>query len=136
MKYTKYLYGALFITAFAVTSCVDDEPLVFDVQKPSSVANSEYLNDYEALKAYKTNPDLKLGIGVTASEYASEGMIYRLVNENFDEMTAGNAMKYSSVVDDKGAMNFGTVTSFVNAAKNAGKEPWNVSFTNSSHCNA
>lgn len=120
MKYTKYLYGALFITAFAVTSCVDDEPLVFDVQKPSSVANSEYLNDYEALKAYKTNPDLKLGIGVTASEYASEGMIYRLVNENFDEMTAGNAMKYSSVVDDKGAMNFGTVTSFVNAAKNAG----------------
>ena len=31
MKYTKYLCGTLFMTAFAVTSCVDDAPLAFDV---------------------------------------------------------------------------------------------------------
>ena len=120
MKYTKYLCGTLFMTAFAVTSCVDDAPLAFDVQKPASIANLEYLSEYEALKAYKTNPNLKLGAGVTAADYAAEGMLFRLVNENFDEMTPGNAMKYASVVDDKGAMNFGTVTSFVNAAKSAG----------------
>jgi GH35 family endo-1,4-beta-xylanase len=43
-----------------------------------------------------------------------------LVNSNFDEVTAGNAMKYSSVVDNNGKMDFGTVKSFVTAAKDAG----------------
>ena len=37
-------------------------------------------------------------------------------------ITAGNAMKYASVVGDNGAMNFGTVMQFVNAAKEAGIE--------------
>lgn len=39
---------------------------------------------------------------------------------NFDEMTAGNAMKYASCVNDKGDMDFGTVEKFVSAAQAAG----------------
>ena len=39
---------------------------------------------------------------------------------NFDEMTAGNAMKYASVVADDGTMNFSTVSNFVDVAKAAG----------------
>lgn len=45
-----------------------------------------------------------------------------LTNSNFDQVTAGNAMKYASVVGDDGTMNFGTVTDFVSAAADAGIE--------------
>ena len=99
---------------------MDDEPLTFDVEKPASIASMEYLSEYQTLKQYKTNPNLKLGVGVTASNYASQGVEFRLVNDNFDEMTPGNAMKYASVVADNGSMNFSTITGFVNAAKEAG----------------
>lgn len=117
MKYINYLLGAMVLFT---TSCVDDEPLAFDVEKPASIASMEYLSEYQTLKQYKTNPNLKLGVGVTASNYASQGVEFRLVNDNFDEMTPGNAMKYASVVADNGSMNFSTITSFVNAAKEAG----------------
>ena len=39
---------------------------------------------------------------------------------NFDEMTAGNEMKYASCVSDDGTMNFYNVANFVNEAKAAG----------------
>ena len=81
MKYINYLLGAML---FVTTSCVDDEPLAFDVEKPAITASMEYLDDYQVLKQYKTNPNLKLGVGVTASNYVGQGVEYRLVNDNFD----------------------------------------------------
>ena len=119
MKYTKHLFGALLL-AFAATSCVDNDPLAFDVQKPANMGSLEYLNDYEPLKTYKANPNMKLGAAIDAKDYSGQGLTFRLVNSNFDEVTAGNAMKYSSVVDNNGKMNFGTVQSFVTAARDAG----------------
>ena len=119
MKYTKHLFGALLL-AFAATSCVDNDPLAFDVQQPANLGSFEYLKDYEPLKTYKANPDMKLGAAIDAKDYSSQKLTYRLVNSNFDEVTAGNAMKYSSVVDNNGKMDFGTVKSFVTAAKDAG----------------
>ena len=119
MKYTKHLFGALLL-AFAATSCVDNDPLAFDVQKPANMGSLDYLNDYEPLKTYKANPNMKLGAAIDAKDYSGQGLTFRLVNSNFDEVTAGNAMKYSSVVDNNGKMNFGTVQSFVTAARDAG----------------
>lgn len=119
MKYTRHLFGALLL-AFAATSCVDNDPLAFDVQRPANLGSLEYLNDYEPLKTYKANPNMKLGAAIDAADYSSQGLTFRLVNSNFDEVTAGNAMKYSSVVDNNGKMNFGTVQSFVTAARDAG----------------
>ncbi|MDR0962865.1 MAG: endo-1,4-beta-xylanase [Mediterranea sp.] len=120
MKHTFNIVGGLLLTAALATSCVDDTKLLFTVEKPASVANSEYLLEYDALKTYLTDPNLKLGAGVTAADYAQQGFMYRVINDNFNEVVAGNAMKYSSVVGDDGTMNFETVTSFVNAAKDAG----------------
>ena len=39
MKYINYLLGAMVLFT---TSCVDDEPLAFDVEKPASIASMEY----------------------------------------------------------------------------------------------
>ena len=88
----------------------------------------QYLNNYEPLKKYvedmksagKCNPDFKLGIALSASDFAEQGVVYCLAGSNFDEMTAGNAMKYASCVDNKGVMNFDNVSSFVANAKDAG----------------
>ncbi|MDR0939816.1 MAG: endo-1,4-beta-xylanase [Mediterranea sp.] len=126
MKRLSYRYTAgaflLAAAALATTSCVDDEVVDYKVEKPASIANMEYLNDYDALKTYVAagNPDFKLGAGVNAETYNQQGLAYRVINENFVEVVAGNAMKYSSVVNDKGEMNFGTVSAFVEAAKTAG----------------
>lgn len=125
MKHTKKILGTMLLTAaaVAVTSCVDDSKLLFAFEKPASIAGMEYLNEYDALKTYvnsSANPNFKLGIALTADDYIAGGLVTRLANSNFQEMTAGNAMKYASCVADDGTMNFGTVEKFVAAAKAGG----------------
>ena len=122
MKHTINMIGVIFLILAMASSCVDDTRQLFEMEKPASITQLEYLNDYDALKTYidrSANPGFKLGAGVTASEYSKQGMMYRLINANFDEITAGNAMKFASVVKDDGAMDFSQVVQFVGAAKAA-----------------
>lgn len=82
-----------------------------------------YLDDYRPLKEYinyEKYPNFKLGIGTTVSDYLKNSTFKGLVNDNFTETVAGNAMKMSSCVDGNGNMNFSTVTQYVNAATEAG----------------
>ncbi len=89
---------------------------------PEPVDPYDYLKDYDVLKSYVNTPapDFKLGLATSAYDYAKKGDLYNLVNANFHEITAGNAMKYASVVGADGSMNFSTVKSFIEAAKSAG----------------
>ena len=122
MKHTINILGIISLWLMIASSCVDDTKLLFNVEKPASIAQIEYLNEYEALKTYidrSAHPGFKLGAGVTASEYNKQGMMYRLINSNFDEITAGNAMKYGSVVKDDGSMDFSQVIQFIASAKAA-----------------
>lgn len=123
MKQMKKIFGTMLIAAAALTSCVDDSELQYAFEKPASIQSMEYLNDYEALKSYvnpKASPNFKLGVALEASDYAANGVVTRLANSNFMEMTAGNAMKMASCVSDKGDMDFGTVDAFVTAAEENG----------------
>lgn len=107
----------------AMGSCVDDAILPYEVEKPESIAQYEYLNDYDVLKSYidrSQYPNFKLGLAAAVSDFVQHGVVYEAVTTNFDEMTAGNAMKYASVVSDDGTMNFSTVSDFVDEAKAAG----------------
>lgn len=104
-------------------ACVDDAVLPYTVEKPTSIAQYEYLNDYDVLKSYidrTQHPDFKLGLAIGANDFIKKGVVYETVTANFDEMTAGNAMKYSSCVGEDGTMNFSTVINFVDVAKAAG----------------
>ncbi|MDR1003424.1 MAG: endo-1,4-beta-xylanase [Prevotellaceae bacterium] len=120
MKHTSYILGAFLLATATLTSCVDDTPLSFEVDKPASIVNMEYLNQYDALKTYLTDPNFKLGVGVDAATYSQQGFMNRVINTNFNEVVAGNAMKYASVVANNGSMDFSNVSSFVTAAKEAG----------------
>lgn len=122
MKRYRNLFSLIALGVMA-GSCVDDAVLPYEVNKPQSVAQYEYLNAYNVLKSYidRTKyPDFKLGTGITASDFNKKDVAYELVTTNYDEMTAGNAMKYASCVLDDGAMNFSTVKSFVETAQAAG----------------
>ena len=109
----------LFISA----SCADDKFVDFKTEKPESIAQYEYLKAYDALKTYidrSTHPNFKLGVGVAANDFLKGEMVRSVAVANFDEVVAGNAMKYASIVADDGSMDFGTVTKFVEAAKTSG----------------
>lgn len=111
------------LVAALLASCVDTEIADVTGTKPESIAQYEYLNDYAPLKSYidrAANPDFKLGLALAANEFCEGGLVFRLAEANFDEVTAGNAMKYASCVNDKGEMDFETVDKFVTAAQAAG----------------
>ena len=94
----------------------------FEQGKPN-ISSYRYLDDYQALKNYinySKYPNFKLGIGTTVSDYLSNSTFRSLVNKNFTETVAGNAMKMQSCVDDNGNMNFETVKRYVKAATEAG----------------
>lgn len=98
------------------------------VDQPEDDARLAYLAEYKTLKDYLTEgsravaPGFTLGTGVNAEEYLKGEAAYMLTNSNFQMVTTGNAMKYGSVVDNNGNMNFGTVMSFVESATNAGMQ--------------
>lgn len=75
------------------------------------------------MKSYidrSAHPDFKLGAGVSADDFLKGELVRSMVISNFDEITAGNAMKYASCVSDNGIMDFSKVSKFVEAAKAAG----------------
>lgn len=122
MKQYMKLFSVLAL-GLVMGSCVDDAILPYAVEKPESLAQYEYLKDYDVLKSYidRTKyPNFKLGLAAAVSDFVQRGVVYEAVTTNFDEMTAGNAMKYASVVADDGSMNFSTVTDFVDEARAAG----------------
>ena len=123
MKTIKYwLFAAAGVILSA--SCADYlETNDYVVSRPGNAELYDYLNDYQPLKEYldrSAHPGFKVGAALTASEFNKKEMLYALASANFDEIVAGNAMKMASCVDDKGNMNFSTVSAFVNAAADAG----------------
>ena len=108
----------------ALTSCADEfNTNNYAVDRPAKTAEYAYLNDYQPLKNYvdrSKNPNFKLGVGTTATDYLKQELVYALTNSNFDETEPGNAMKMASCVDDNGSMNFGTVSEYVSKATEAG----------------
>ena len=94
----------------------------FELGKPND-ANYRYLDEYKALKEYidKTKyPNFKLGAGTTVNDYLNNNTFKNLINKNFSETVAGNAMKMASCVNGNGNMNFETVKQYVKAATDAG----------------
>ncbi|HIZ68701.1 MAG TPA: endo-1,4-beta-xylanase [Candidatus Prevotella avicola] len=106
-----------------LTSCADNDMPFFAVTDPGTNAQYAYLNEYDVLKNYipsTANPNFKLGLGVDAGSFADGNAQYQIAVTNFNEVTPGNEMKYASIVHDDGFMDFGTVESFVQDAKDAG----------------
>lgn len=122
MKVNKYIISAL-LCPFVLGSCADWDDWKYDVEKPQTIAQYEYLNDYAPLKEYLdrgAHPGFKVSAALGVDEFNQQGPLFRLAAHNFDEIVAGNAMKMASCVNDEGVMDFSKVSSFVSAAEDAG----------------
>ena len=94
----------------------------FEQGKPND-DNYRYLDAYQGLKEYidyEKYPNFKLGAGTTVNNYLNNSLVKKMINKNFTETVAGNAMKMASCVDGNGNMNFTTVKNYVNTATQAG----------------
>ena len=122
MKVNKYIISAL-VCPFVLGSCADWDDWKYDVEKPQTIAQYEYLNDYAPLKENldrSAHPGFKVSGALGVDEFNQQGPLFRLAAHNFDEIVAGNAMKMASCVNDEGVMDFSKVSSFVSAAEDAG----------------
>ena len=111
------------MSSILLTACADKDFTDITVEMPESLAGNPVIAAYGPLKSYidrTAHPDFKLGTGVEAGEYNKIGIVYRLVNENYDELTAGNHMKYNFCVNENGDMNFNEVQKFIKNAATAG----------------
>jgi GH35 family endo-1,4-beta-xylanase len=121
MKVNKYIISAL-VCPFVLGSCADWDDWKYDVEKPQTIAQYEYLNDYAPLKENLdrgAHPGFKVSAALGVDEFNQQGPLFRLAAHNFDEIVAGNAMKMASCVNDQGVMDFSKVSSFVRAAEDA-----------------
>ncbi len=122
MKYLNKLWLGAF-SLVALVSCTENSLLDYKVDKPGSLIGNEYLNEYDVLKSYvdrSASSDFKLGAGVSVDAFNKQGTVYSHIISNFDEVTAGWAMKHGAVVMDDGRLDTASVKQFVAKAQEAG----------------
>lgn len=114
---------ALGLTSLLITSCTKYEALEFDVVKPETAVIQEDIDSYPAIKSFinrTTNPNFKLGVALSLSDYNNKNVMYRLANKNFDEIALGYEMKHGAVVQANGTLLLDNVTKLLETAKAAG----------------
>lgn len=107
----------------AFTSCADDSVPSFFANEPVALFTQDSINAYAPLKAYVDHdkyPNFILGGGTNAQDFNQLAQGFALCKANFDEIVAGNAFKYASVVGSDGSMDFSTVNDFVQNATKGG----------------
>ncbi|WP_264537907.1 endo-1,4-beta-xylanase [Flavobacterium sp. N1736] len=123
MKY-KYIIPIIVSSLLAFASCDDnlmewekdpEHGAVTGAELPLELV--EKISRYEPLKTYT---DFVLGNGIGVDIYMSDEAYRKIVNENFDEVTPGYAMKHGAMVNSKGEINFTTIDAFIAKTKEAG----------------
>jgi len=107
-----------FALVLAMASCADEKLLEFQITKPLSIADVEYLNSYDALKTYvdrSANANFKLGASASIADFTGKGLIYRLLSADFDEISV-DGMTQGPVVSDNGAYDFGNISTLLAVA--------------------
>ncbi|WP_029036535.1 endo-1,4-beta-xylanase [Salinimicrobium xinjiangense] len=92
-----------------------EEQKVTTAELPLELA--EKIERYEPLKTYA---DYVLGAGIGMDLYMNDEVYRNIVNENFDEVTVGYAMKHGAMVNSQGEINFAPVDAFIAMTNEAG----------------
>lgn len=117
-----YKTGAGLAILTMMAACNKYKAAEFNADKPESVTIQEDLDSYPALRTYvnhNANPDFKLGVAGSLSDYLNKGVMYRLANKNFEEFVVGYEMKHGAVVQADGSLALDKVKDFLATAKNA-----------------
>lgn len=118
-----YIIGIIAVALVTLNSCADNALLDFEVAKPASIATQEELNAYDVLNKYvdyKVNPDFLLGGAVDLSTYNQKGVMYRIINSNFNHVTLNTGMQHSDIVQANGSLLMTDLNHFLNSSKALG----------------
>ncbi|MDT0647989.1 endo-1,4-beta-xylanase [Zunongwangia sp. F260] len=116
MKQIKIL-TILFLSSMLFASCEEEimeweerpeDERVTTAELPLEL--EEKISRYEPLKAYA---DYVLGAGIVLDLYMNNETYRSIVDENFDEVTVGYAMKHGAMVNSEGEINFGPIDDFI-----------------------
>ena len=113
----------VFMGILIFSACYKYKPLDFAFNKPDEVAAQEDIDSYPALKSLIDSTkysSFKLGAAVSLAEYNKKGVLYRLVNRNFQQIVLGYAMKHGAVVQNDGSLNLENVNLLLQTANKAG----------------
>lgn len=123
MKLNKFILPAL-VLALATGSC-DDNKMEWgtpDAHGEVTISEiplelAEKIANYKNIKEYVSEyaPNLSIGLGIGADYYMNNETVKQLVDANFQMLATGNAMKHSSVVQNKGDLKFSTIDAFLAA---------------------
>lgn len=123
MKY-KNIISVAALSAMCLASCDDQKMKWYKDPTHGEVTSSELplqlaekISRYKALNKY-TN--FVLGAGIGLDLYMSDEAYRNIVNENFDEITVGYAMKHGPMVNAKGELNFAKVDEMMAKLKEVG----------------
>lgn len=128
MKFNKITTIAA-LSALALTACDEDKMDSWGTTYGDSIDASaipvelaEAIARYDAIKTYATSgerglsSDFQVGVGIGATIYTDEDSpMKEIVDENFNIVTFGNAMKHQSVVTSNGSLDFTTIDETVAA---------------------
>lgn len=109
MKNFKKILHVIVMLGAIVTSCTDYERPEFTVDKPESIASQELIDQYDGLKTYLDTiayPNFRLGANLSLSNYTDKGLMYRLINSNFNEVTFDEGVQHGDIVNADGSFDF------------------------------
>ena len=121
----KILYLTLAVLTLSLNSCYDDKmewgrdpsygELTGDSELPLQL--KEMISRYKALNTYT---DIALGVGIDFNLYMTDATYRQIINENFDQITPGNEMKQSSLMNSNGILDFTKVDARLAELESAG----------------
>lgn len=89
------LHAALFLF-----SCADNEMEQLTVVKPTTIANYDYLKEYEPLREYQEH----LGVTITPKALQAGGMEYRIAVSNFSELLPTSVYSHARMIKANGSI--------------------------------
>ncbi|MDT0678099.1 endo-1,4-beta-xylanase [Autumnicola musiva] len=123
MKYKNILFIAV-LSSILFASCEEEIMEWEERDEANEVTTAELplqleekISRYDALKTYS---NYVLGAGIVLDLYMNNETYGNIVNENFDEVTVGYAMKHGAMVNSEGEINFDPIDDFIAKTNEAG----------------
>ena len=101
-------------------ACDDSKMKWFNPHAGNGIASSELplqlaekISRYDVIKSYIPRADFHIGAGIGMDIYMDDETYRDIVNANFNSVTLGNAMKQSSILNNKGEADYSKVDAFL-----------------------
>ncbi|HWK98467.1 MAG TPA: hypothetical protein VNQ55_00905, partial [Parapedobacter sp.] len=96
--------------ALLFVGCTEFEKRELLVDKPQSIVDQEALDAYDELKNYvdySNQPAFKLGVELGLADVSNNGVLYRLMQRHFDEISFASSTRHIDFVEPDGSIALG-----------------------------